>query len=240
MTVNADREPDRTTLVQMIVRDVLWVLKYAALFGVLVASLPVLARYGISQIKFGDTQIELIDRTAGKVVDVSQDLKTAQAAIGELRLIVDKLTAERAGGYDTALKNEIQEYRLAQTSAVETSDRTTANLAKVQQEGGLAGYMWIGNFDKSSNQWKVVIVRDRGDREYAGQPKDIVQGQVYTVDTDVNVREDWPENTENYYQKLRVIGIANEGVKVRIVEPPRAYTRAGTVDSYWVRVEVLG
>lgn len=234
-----DRGEDRSALVHMIVRDLLWILKYAALFGVLVLFVPLLARYGISQIKFGDAQIDLIDTTAGKVVDVSQDLKAARAEIGELRLIVDRLIAERSGGFDAGLKNQIQEYRLEQTVSVETPDRVTANLSKVQQEGGVTGYMWIGNFDNSTGRWRDTVLVGQNNRDYAGKPQEIVVGQTFTIDTAVNVREYWPDDSEDYLTNLRVIGIANERGKVRVLEPPRAYTRTNNVDAYWIRVTVI-
>lgn len=226
------------TMLRLVVREALWVLKFGALFGILVASVPVLARYGISQIRIGEATIDLVDKTAGKVVDVSQDLKAARAELGELRLIVDRLTAERGGGVDTALKTEIQEYRLEQTASVEKPDPQAASLAKAQQTAGLTGFMWIGNYDRDAKRWRDIVLRDRTARDYAGPPAGIVEGQAYTLDTDVNVREDWPDASGDYYSKLQALGVAAEGKKVRIVTAPRAYTRTASVDAYWARVEV--
>jgi hypothetical protein len=128
----------------------------------------------------------------------------------------------------------------------ETTQRVseeTAQLARSASPGketilkNRQGYIWIGNYNNSSQKWEQPQLATLEGQPPSRSPSEMVEGSQYTVLGNMVLRDGLPENNVEYFRGRKNIGVIPRGTRITFLSTPKGIDREYAVQ-YWVKVEI--
>jgi hypothetical protein len=184
----------------------------------------------------------------GAVSEITSDgVKFAQDAKGEIAALSAQLNA--AVREIEEIRKQLPEKPLPAAArseifeASQTVSTQTAQLASVDTGSALPGlpskgYIWIGDYDAKRPGWiRVKLVSPATNETLSSPPPSVSPGAVFTVSSNMVLRDGLPPNNADYFQSRRSLGVLPTGTKVVIQSAPVAIDREFAVQ-YWAEVAV--
>lgn len=184
----------------------------------------------------------------GSVSEITKDgVKFTQDAKGEIAALSAQLNAATKSIEE--IKKQLPpgsvtpEAKSAIFEASQTVSDQTAQVANVKMnpdmgKGDLSGYIWIGDYSKTSSSWqRVKLVSPTTNASLMSAPSTIAPGTVFSVSGNMVLRDGLPQNDTTYFQGRRSLGILPIGTRVKILSTPVGIDREFAVQ-YWVQVAI--
>jgi hypothetical protein len=219
---------------------------------------PVLVSYLMSELRVkarsAKPQAIAVSSTSAKVAPGRMQM--VEKTFADTKGVADALQmVEKGIAYDAIAKPAAPVIaHMDERSRIVTAEATMAEGAPAKpltQYGQTSGWIWLGDYAEKAigsvaSGWKRLNVRPGRDAGAPGHPNAIVNGQRFTLDKNVFVREKFPDPklcTEPYSSRaysscVRDIGLATIGQQVEIVGTPQK-VGVGNRIQYWAKVKIL-
>ena len=174
--------------------------------------------------------IEFTQEAKGEIASLSSQVNASTKAIEEIKkqLLSKPLSSEA--------KSDI--FEASQTVSNQTAQIATVGGGASGAGDVASGFIWIGDYAKSSSSWpRVKLVSPATNAPLVSAPATVAPGTVFTLSSNMVLRDGLPANDAEYFQGRRSLGVLPSGTRVRIVTAPVGIDREFAVQ-YWARVAV--
>ncbi len=182
------------------------------------------------ELEFRESQqkvVQTVVDTAGGVDEIKNQIAELQSEIQLLKQDIVDLSQSEG--------REVNVYAASEAKIWETQTDVAKISRQLVDENRIVdgnGVIWIGTFDPSAREWVDSSLQ----AESQLQPNELL-GEKIRLKSDLNVRADFPERNENYFSKIKALGVATEGMGGVILGSPKKYERENGVQ-YWAEVQI--
>lgn len=173
-----------------------------------------------TEVEFGTNEKETLNDTAAQIAQLEAQVGKLQSDLAE---VVENIPAQAQFNLTAEAVRAAPEDR---------GNVSRAILAQDEMKTG-QGIIWLGTFDPRVADWTDKSVVEPGG---VLSPPSGLQAREVQLEIDVNLREDLPELSDEYYQGVAKLGVVPAGTKATIISQPQLYERA-TGNQYWAKVE---
>ncbi len=224
-------------------------LKYPVLVISVILGIIALDTFDYNIVAFGAGGIELekkVKNTLEGSAELSMKVDSLEQLILALQEKVDARSTkpaeepnqeeEIATGTSPTPVVQIAKPKMAQ-SQLEASDITTKfskNLAELNHTNVKIGWIWIGDY---KDDWSKVAFKSPGEtNDYTDPPATLTAGMTIQVTGNMYLREQKPEDDDDYYRSVKSLGIVPKGSLVEVLATPKVVPR-DHADQYWMKVK---
>lgn len=189
--------------------------------------LPIAFKGAGFELEFQKTQTDIVQTVTNNGTIVEQLQEQVAELQNSIKLLNSDIVELAAGGVSVNAATFSRP-----TGGKQDSANTSLQLVDDVEAIEGNGVIWIGTYDPEAKVWtdSSFLANDL-------VPPEKLVGADIRLTTNVNVRDGFPRNSEQYFSAVKALGVANKGKKGTVLTEPRVYERGNGVQ-YWAEVAV--